>query len=317
LVGAFFSSHTENYNATLGILPAFLPDFGPHFYVNNNLFTSQNPWFHPPSSQFSLSSGTGDIHYNLVSPNPQSVVEHPGAAGKFEFKNKGYLARLSAAYKPLPSFLLGFPSTNQDVLGTGGDFMNISVVPRVAYDRLVNLDNEYTEGSWKFSGSVAYDNPDDNNGPTDWTTQQVRAAEIFSGSVEQRIGDVGPKSASWRIGFLKVNGGDAADRGLFASSETLFTRRFQYYEAYLIGIRKDFLLLSPYPISTDLRVLYDRMQGGGVVSLSTGTEIGHGWRAELEADFLGLLTSTAPITDGFLSTYRANDRVGMGVGYVF
>ncbi|MGZ3723341.1 MAG: hypothetical protein ACXVA9_10445, partial [Bdellovibrionales bacterium] len=238
LTGLFGNVHNEHLSATVGAL-AFIPDFSAHFYVKDDHFFSKNPWFHPPTDSFLLRGAKGDIHYRLNHPETASVIEHAGVAGKFEFKNHGYLARASYAYKPMPQFILGFPSERQFESNATEDHMNITVNPRVVYDRVVNLDNLYTSGPWSLSGSAAYSNPVDRGASADWTSQQVRSATIFSGAVGRRLEDAGIHASSVRVGFLKVHGGDAEDSGPLAGKETLFERRFQFYEAYLLGFHKD------------------------------------------------------------------------------
>jgi hypothetical protein len=54
-----------------------------------------------------------------------------------------------------------------------------------------------------------------------------------------------------------------------------------------------------------------------MVAFNTGLLLTQKLRAEFEADVIGLLTSDAPIKDGFFDEYRANDRVSLGMSYVF
>ena len=63
--------------------------------------------------------------------------------------------------------------------------------------------------------------------------------------------------------------------------------------------------------------LYDRKQNGGLFRLSSGLNFSRELRVALEMDFIGLLSTDAEVEGGFLSTYRANDRVGLGMSYVF
>jgi len=318
LTGAFLNAHDGHFSTTLAYLPLFIPDFGAHFYVADNHFFSRNPWFHPPTTTYKLGSGFGDIHYKLDHDSEDKIINHPGGAAKFEYHDGGFSSRLSGAYKPMPAFVLGFPSRGVQVQ-PNANYFDLSVRPRVAYDRLVNLDNQYTAGRWTISGSVAYDHPDDNNGPSEYTSQNIRAAEIFSGFIERRLNEAGPHATSVRVGFLKVNGGDADDSGEFATpADTLFTRRFEYYEAYMVALRTEFHRIFGQTLDNELRAIYDRKQGGGAVTLTSGMDfLRHTLRTELQVDFIGLLTSNADITDGYLSEYRANTRVGLGVNYVF
>lgn len=34
-------------------------------------------------------------------------------------------------------------------------------------------------------------------------------------------------------------------------------------------------------------------------------------------DFLGLMAGSSPVNEGFFSRFRSNDRVGLGMSYVF
>ena len=62
----------------------------------------------------------------------------------------------------------------------------------------------------------------------------------------------------------------------------------------------------------DMATNYDLVIRGGTIGSATGS-----FRADLEVDFLGLFGGPAEIDDGFLALYRANDRVGLGLSYVY
>ena len=77
-------------------------------------------------------------------------------------------------------------------------------------------------------------------------------------------------------------------------------------------------------IDADLREIYNAVHGVGyaqderkAIAKAKAALSQMFAEAGLEADFFGLLTANANITDGFLSTNRANDRVGLGMSYVF
>lgn len=308
LTGIFLSTQGEDLGATLALLPAYIPDFGPHFYTKDNKFYSPNPWFHPPTDRFHLQEGGGTIRHRLEQPDSMSVVMHPGIAGKVEYSNKKYLSRLSAAYKPLANLLLAF--RGKAILENQETYFQVTVVPRVVYDRVISWENSYRDSGWLYSLGVAYDHPDDYGADPSLTSQQVRAATIFSGAIERQFAN---DKSSVRLSVLKVHGGDAADSGPYASAETQFERRFQFYEAYSLGFRRQF----SSRFDSQLRVIYDRIQQGGVFSLTAGYNFTRGLRAELQADYMGLLSGDALVKDGFFDTYRANDRIGAGVNYVF
>jgi hypothetical protein len=216
--------------------------------------------------------------------------------------------------------LLEFPSRNRVQVTSGEDYMALEIHARVLYHRVANWDNVVQAGAWRLAASVTSETPDRDFGPDDYTSQQVVPAWIYSASISRPLGEEGPGATRVTAGALKVLGGDAPDRGDFASATTLFERRYSYIEAYMIEISKPWRGLPhwlPNRIDTRARALYDRVQNGGVLSLSGAMNIDHDWRAFLSLDMLGLMGENAQVTDGFLSTYRANDSVNLGLSYVF
>lgn len=314
LTGIFFATKSDKVSATLAYLPLNIPDFGPHFYVRDGSLYSRNPWFHPPTDRFYLRGIAGDIRYSVQEPEAMAVLNNPGAAAKLEYREGGFSSRLSAAYKPLSMLLISFPSEKRETLTDDGDHFHINIIPRVVYDRIVSWDNSYQNEEWRYSLSVAHDNPEDKGGAANSTSQQVLPANIFAGNIERQMNE---GAVSARVGFIKVHGGDAPDRGYFADEKTLFDRRFMFYEAYLAAVKTKFSSALKYPIDTELKVIYDRIQQGGILSVGAGVNFTRELRANLQADFMGLLSSSATVNDGFFDTYRANDRVAMGVSYVF
>ena len=317
LVGLFVDQKINRFKLTVGALPFFVPDLGAHIHIENHKFISKNPWFVPPASQFEFQEEQGDIRYALDKPEMDEVIFHPGAIAKVEFERGNFKGRLSGAYKPMPQLLLGFPSLDRVILGPNSQYLAINVQPRIVYHRLVSADSSIKVGRWTVSGSVTHENPENDFGPQSHTAQQVQPAWIWSASASMPMEQEGPSASRLRFGVLKMNGGDATDRGEFAKSETLFEKRFQYNEAYLVGISKYWRGLFRFPLETDVRVVYDRLQNGGVLSLSSNLNLSASWRAGVELDFMGLLGTDAQIEDGFLARYRANDRVGLGMSYVF
>ncbi|MGE0527550.1 MAG: hypothetical protein AB7G93_12625 [Bdellovibrionales bacterium] len=97
----------------------------------------------------------------------------------------------------------------------------------------------------------------------------------------------------------------------------MFERRFQYSEAYLVGLHFPFRSGLRFPLATDWSVRYDRRQNAGAFSARLAMNFTRAWRGQLELDVLGLVGSKGEVEDGFLSTYRANDRIALGMSYVF
>jgi hypothetical protein len=316
LTGLFLEGGHRSFQMTAGLL-ANVPDLGAHFYVRDNQFYSANPWFKPPADAFIYNSNRQEIRYSVDKPSAGEVIAKPGFATKTEYRRGAHLVRVSYAYKPMPQLLLGFPSRNQVVIGKDDDYMRVRIQPRVVYHRLVNLDYVVKSSAWTWSTSLAHENPVSDSVPDDFTAQQVGPAWISTIKIERMLEEEGPQAARISLGWLKVNGGDRPDRGELASAETLFERRYQFTDAVMVSLRKPIRKALRFPIETEARVIFDRLQNGGVLSLSAGHQLSRATRIAMEADFLGLLDREAAVKDGFLAVYRANDRLGLEVSYVF
>lgn len=316
LTGLFVQGRGSDLSFSAGLL-AYIPEFGPHFSTEDNRFASANPWFHPPASQFNYRGQISDIHFSLREPDAFDVINHPGGVAKLEFHRGSYFSRLSYAYKPIPQLLLGFPSRERMKMTANDDYMNIEINTRVLYHQVLDWDNVMQAGPWRLTGSLALERPDSDTGPEDWTSQQVRPAVITALGVSRPLEAEGPNAARVTVSLLKVDGGDAPDGGDFASKRTLFSRRYDYQEAAMVELAKPWRGLLRRPLTTSVRAIYDRRQNGGVFCFESGMDLGEGWSADLQVDFLGLFAGRAEVTDGLLSTYRANDRVALGMSYVF
>lgn len=319
LAGIFYNQDTQPVAFAVGFLPVHVPDLGSRFYVEDDKFTSRNPWFNPPAAQFEYRNAIGDMHYTLNKPTISEATSHMGGVAKVEFDAGKYFGRISGAYKPMPQFLLGFPSRNRVFVTDAGDYMSVEVTPRTAYHTLLSHDSMIKAGAWTLTGGLTREVPDLDDSPENYTAQQVAPAWIYSASVSRPLEQEGPYAARVKLGFLKIEGGDAPDRGDFASAQsTLFERRYQYNEAYSLGLSKMWRGRGPlFSLDTGMRLVYDRLQNGGVASFSAGMIFSKQFRADLEVDFLGLFSGPAEVEDGFLALYRANDRVGLGLSFVY
>lgn len=319
LTGVFASRDLGPVKLTVGYMPVFIPDFAAHFWVENDKFVSRNPWFLPPASTFSFQNVAGDLRYSVKTQKTEKIVLNGGGIAKVEFAHEDdYLARLSFAYKPAQQLLLGFPSRNQFQIRANEDFMSIEITPRVFYQRVVSADQVVRLESWTLSASAIYENPQDDI-PKDFTAGSVAPAMIYGVSLSRPLEADGPNAARVNLSAMKVEGGDKPDRGDFAQGEgkTLFERRYQYYEAYSLGLSKPWRGFGRFPLEMGTKFIYDRLQNGGVFSFNCGMNFSKAFRADLQVDYLGLLTGPAKIPDGFLADYRANDRIGIGMSYVY
>lgn len=316
LTGFFFSSSYQSYLWTVGVLPLFVPDLGCNFWVDNHHFTSKNPWFDPPAPTYRFRETSNDIHYSANKPSVEKVLANPGLTAKVENSRSEFGTRVAAAYKPVPQLLYGFPSLNRVVIGSTEDYLSVDVTPRVTYHWVGSMDAWRRMGQWTYTAGLTHDHPLKDKLKDGWTSQTFAPAWIWALSASRPLETEGSKAARIKFGFLKIDGGLGRDRGEFARTRTLFEGRFQYNEAYMAGLMFPVRGLLRSAIETEAKVVFDRIQNGGSIILSAGYSLNRDWRVDGEMDILGLLGDRAEET-GFFSTYRANDRVGMGMSYVF
>lgn len=320
LIGLFASGGDVQKNAafSIGLLPIYIPDFGAHFTIENSQFRSQNPWFDPPVSSFRFRGQEGAIRYSVKQPPIDEIALKPGALARLEMERKNTGVRVMGAFKPVPQLLLGFPSINKVIVGADEDYLQVDVTPKVMYHWLASSEGYAKLGRWQVGGGVTHDRVVGDAFGSSFTSQEFSPAWIFTLSASRAIGEDGPSAPRVKFGAIKIEGGSSEDSGVFANSQkSLFEKRFQYDEAYMAGLFYPVRGVLRRPIETEARVIYDRLQNGGLLGFALGYQFTKAWRADLELDFIGLVGEDSQVNDGFFSNYRANDRVGVGSSYVF
>jgi len=314
--GGLFGAHFSSEGFSVGVLPVFIPEFGPHFNNSNGQIRSGNPWFGQLPKTLSYGGSDAPLKYDVVVPPLEKIVFKPGLVSSYENRlNKNIYSRWSAAYKPIPQLLLNFPSDRRFILGSEEQYFSVEVQPWVAYHGVVSMDQWIVtdDKSSSFRFSLAHEQPDVPSRPRTWVTQEIGPATFLSSRLETTL------SSFWNskvyLSQFKVWGGDRSDEGRYATDETFFETRQFYREAY--GVGAETLWPGRWNFSSSVSFVFDLLQEGGVFS----TKHSFSFRRDLSffarADFLGLFTDSNPVPTGFLSRYRANDRAEVGVNYVF
>ncbi len=318
LVGFFANGQTGRSVAwSVGVLPLYVPDISAHFSTENHQFVSRNPWFKPPASSVPFKGQELPVRYRVNQPPTNEIVANPGLIAKVEseFKNSGF--RVSGAYKPVPQLLLGFPSLNRVIVGANEDYLHVEITPKVMYHWVAATEGWAQLGRWSLGAGLTHDRTIGDAFGADFTSQRYSPAWIWSLSATRALQQEGPRAARIKFGAIKIAGGAKPDSGEFGSARSLFEKRFQYDEAYMAGIVFPLRGWFRQPLETEAKVVYDRLQNGGSLSLAAGYSPAPGWRIDGEVDVIGLVSPAAQVENGFFSNYRANDRVGVGTSYVF
>jgi hypothetical protein len=314
LVGLFFEKKYNFLSMRLGFLPIHIPESGPHFYAKNQALVSRNAWFTPPPAQFNYKGVPTDISYMISQPSMGTAIGHPGAVAEVEWKPSEFsFSRFSYAYKPMPQIIMGFPLDHQFMLSSNS--MQLQLHPRFLYHHVANFDFGWMHRTGEAGLSLAVEKPIRDKTPATWETQEVTDATIASVYSDWWLDSSHRTTAG--LSVLKVWGGDAKDRGDIESTQNLFERRYQYTDAVALSFRRNWLNSKVPNLDAGVRILFDRIQSGFIYSADITARVQRSLSVTAGVDFFGLLIGAAPSTDQFMHVYRGNDRLSMGMNYVF
>lgn len=312
--GGFFGVKSDRFAASLMVSPWFLPDMGPNSEIQNDKFVSQNPWFRPPTGSVILSGNEAEIRYTLHRPAEQDVIEHAMVAEQVEYRPRPTrFVRLSSAFKPMNQLLLGGPINLHLV---SPNYVSVEVEPRVVYHQVTTLEAGVAEETpWKVWGSLSYEKVYRDDPPAQWISQQAADAKIGSVFVGYRAPEGGPEVYA---SYLRILGGESQDQSPFSLGSPIFEQRYMFLDAVKVGANTTGHWFSHRWLTRiDSSVTYDFAQHGVLASLQLAQVLSKYWTLSLSADGLGLVDQSGRVKNGFLSYYRANDRVALGINYVF
>lgn len=296
-----------------------VPDLGPSFYASDGRISSASPWFSPPPPQVLLFDNTEptNVVYDLKNPTVEEVAFHPVFATELSFENEGRFARLGYANKPMNPILIGFPFVLRAL--DDGSQLEVELHPRVARHQLVTAEvGERKDRGFHYWLSASLDQPQDASLDPTWIGQSLKPAMLYSAYLGYDFVGSGARATHGYLSWLTLKGGDAPDQGELAPSESLFERRYQYQSALRLGLKTPLRKILDLDFQTDTSLTMDFAQKAMAFSTSLKTQLDRAWQLSMDVDVMGLLDrGNAEISDGFLRTYRANDRVALGLAYAY
>lgn len=301
------------------LIAAHIPDFGPHQTIENGKFVSRNPWFRPPPEQIILDLSTPTtraVQYQIAPYKIEDIAGKPGAIVQVEKKiNSNQNLKFVGARKALPALHLSFPVVYRQL--DNDAFLDLVINPASVYHTAAAIEWSYQNNPDEANTPRAlfvtfqYENPDVVQRPKNWISQTFNEAYVASAGYKQVV-SAGSLPLGLEISYWQVWGGDGPDKGEDASTRSVFDRRYDFIQAVKIGAS---VQKGRYVTSSSL--IYDYAQQGLLWSNRFNYQINRQWAMSGLLDMLGLLGPTGQVTDGLLSLYRANDRFGLGVSYVF
>ncbi len=317
LTGAFFQTSSSKIKFMALASPIYIPEMGADFEVEDRSFVSKNPWFTPPTRYVNLKDNLTAVYYDINKPPVEEVIFQGTAGAQIEFRpRETRFLRLSAAYKPMNQILVGAPIK---LHLQAPNYATVVVQPRVVYHQVVTTDfgvqNENGLSAW---ASYTLDRPIRDNPPEEWTTQEVDKAHIASAYLGYDVRGEGEYASHVFASYLNIQGGEAPDGGEIVGKKSFFDSRYMFTDAVQLGFRHGTPWLSRRWLTfMTSSFIYDFAQRGLVFSTNFRQRMSKYWSANLNADFIGLTDQSGRVSDGFISTFRANDRVSLGVEYVF
>jgi hypothetical protein len=316
LIGLFYEHEGKYTNFRAVFSPIYLPEMGPHYWLDNQHFVSKNPWFNPPQTTFLYEGQQTNINYNLDYPNDLNVINRPGGGMVFEWRpTDNTFSRLSWAFLPMSQIMLAFPLSQQ--YNVPQLSMDINLVPRFLYHNVANYDFIVKGENNEFGVSIADDLPIQDsiaNNPN-WEVQNATNA-IIASLYDTYYFD---EARTFKVtgSLLKIWGGDQPDSGPVETSVTLFERRYQFTEAASVSARKRWHAQGKPGLESGLKVVYDRLENGMVYTGDVSAAVTRALAFNLSYDYFTILPGTPEMPDGFIDEYRGNDRVSLGMSYVF
>jgi hypothetical protein len=312
LFGFFPGYRGEYFELTAFVSPIFIPEQGAPFDFNGGDCHSSSPWFSCPASTISIFNQPTNVNFTLNVPPVSDLIVHEGHGATLRVGGKeGPFGRFSWAHKPMNQFLLAF----QGQLNLANSSVPAVIIPRVIYHDLWSLDlglkGEKGDG---VTASALYEHPIRDSTPSNWNTQEVSDARLYSATAIAHPLSVS-KLTRLEASYFHRGGGIAPDQGPFVDPTTsYFEPRYAFQNAFSVAaftpIKDDwgrkFLLSTKFIVDT----VYT---GNLLVFDLFYSPLPH-LVTNLGFDWLG---SNNPNAVDFLSRYQRNSRVRGGAFYSF
>lgn len=311
LTGIFINIRAQDLSFPAGVVlfgsPVFIPDQGQSYEIKNGRFTAQNPYFNLPPAQAEFSGQTLDINYDIQKPEISEVVFNQSFAMKAYAGDiqDGFYAQAAYAYKPVNQLSLGFRG-----FITANNELDVEVLPKVWYHRLVSVDVKYSQGGF-FTGLGGFQEVvQDPEFDAQWTYNQISnslGASVYAGMKGSRY---------WvRGSVLQINGAEKKTSGPDSgNASAMSTPRFQTQRAWQIAGEGLLYRSGSHRVSAETTY---RQGMGNEFSTWLGTvqhQVNRKWAWSLHYQLIAVAQNAK---QNFYTAYENNDLVGVGVHYVF
>ncbi len=322
LIGAFLKVDRPTFQLVAFGSPAFLPERGAPIDYQDGSFTSLSPWFQGLPSQALYRDILTPVYYRAEIPSMSEIVSHGGVSilarmNEDPEKGGGFWAQGALSYKPINQLLIGY--RGQYNLSTKN--FEITLYPRVAYQKLVSIEGGYTKkrgGVW-FSGFA--ENPVRDQTPEQWNTQEVAPSLALSWGADLNLFLEGSSPSQFSIAYLRQWGGNATDKGPDVKSMSSLEARYPFQNALSLKVKHPF---DSYfgnwgrDLTSSFKLIYDFENTGNIISADFQYKILTNLSVSLGGDIISSDKTMGPNSEvDFINRYKSNDRIRGEMVYAF
>lgn len=314
LTGLFWQVAGDGYKLALFGSYFFVPDQGPSFQINDQgQFERGNPWFRQPPSSIRILKENTPIEYSFRRPSETEIVLQSSYGLKLDIGDEGpWRARFAMLYKPMNSLALGYSKGIADI---PTDRALVEIQPKVAYHNVRSVDFAYLGGRVSTGVSAAYDAPSkDRLFEANWNAPEYSDATLVSPWIDIRL------FQGWKLSLQRIDvfGGEVTETGPDAeASRAPINSRYAFRQANQISLEIDrrlfksrrLLMTTSYTKSDKNKFDLFRWQGR--------VELSRLWSVHSELQLVNAESVQTKESRNDIAEYANNDRILVGVGYVF
>lgn len=314
LSGLFWQVDGDGYKLSLFGSYFYVPDQGPSFEIDNDgRFERGNPWFRRPPSSIRILEETTEIEYSFRRPNETEIVLQSSYGMKLDLGDEGpWRLRMALLYKPMNSLALGY---DKGVIDIPRDRAQIEITPRVAYHTVHSMDFAYLGGGLSAGLSVARDLPaKDALFDPGWNAPSFADATLVSPWVDLRL------APGWKLSLQRIDvfGGEVTENGPDASPDRApINSRYAYTQANQVSLEIERRLFRSRRLVTGATYMKSDKNRFDLFRWQGRLELSRLWSVHSELQLVNADDKQTKESRNDIAAYANNDRVLVGLGYVF
>ncbi len=312
LTGLFFDYKNEKVQVLAFGSSLFIPTIGPEVREEDGTIKADSRWYRPPSR----TSGNINISYKINAGDTRKLVSQESFGLKLRLgeEETGPWVAMAGGRKPVNDILL--QRLYQAV--TVNSQANFVVSPAVAHHQVFSSDLGYKFENVNLSVSYFEDDPETVLPPVGYAIQKFSPVKIYSTQMDWSIKELFSRPLQVQIGYMKTYGDVIQDIESDGAPNdfTIFTYRYRFSNAALAKIIGPLVTIKGRPLVTKIGYTYDFDQKGSILGTEFQYQWNRTWSYLVGVDVLGSDDPNST-SEGFINTYRANDRAYAGASYVF